>query len=161
MSFKKTLPLLLGVSLAICSCKPSDSSIKTAVETAKNAVADLSGVSVSVSGGVVTLTGQLKDDATKSQLDSLAGAVKGVTQVVDNCTVTPPPPPVAPVVISADDSLTTRVNDAIKDYPGVKATVQNGVVTLTGEIKRADLQKLMPGLSMLKPKKIDNQLTVK
>ena len=88
------------------------------------------------------------------------GGNKGVKQVTDRVVVTPPPPP-APVVIAADDPLTKNVNDAIKDYPGVAATVKDGEVTLTGEIKRANLQKLMMNLQSLKPKKINNQLTIK
>jgi hypothetical protein len=35
------------------------------------------------------------------------------------------------------------------------------VITLTGEIKKADLPKLLQKISALKPVKIDNQLTVK
>jgi osmotically-inducible protein OsmY len=87
--------------------------------------------------------------------------VKGVKQVVNNCTVAPPPTAPAPVVIAADDPLAKGVTDAIKDYPGVKADVKDGVVTLTGDIKRAELQKLMEALHTLKPKKIDNKLTIK
>jgi hypothetical protein len=70
-------------------------------------------------------------------------------------------PAPAPVVIAADDPLSKGVTDAIKDYPGVKADVKDGVVTLTGDIKRAELQKLMMSLHTLKPKKIDNKLTIK
>jgi len=51
--------------------------------------------------------------------------------------------------------------DATKDFPTVKSSVKDGVITLTGEIKRADLKKLITTLHSLKPKKIDNQLTVK
>ncbi|MEO6931288.1 MAG: hypothetical protein ABI151_06640, partial [Chitinophagaceae bacterium] len=43
--------------------------------------------------------------------------------------VTPPP---APVVISADDSLTTMLKDATRDYPTVTTSVSGGEVTLTG-----------------------------
>jgi hypothetical protein len=64
-------------------------------------------------------------------------------------------------VITADDPLKASVDATIKDYPGVAATIQDGVVTLTGEIKRADLQKLMKSLNTLKPKKIENKLTIK
>ena len=39
--------------------------------------------------------------------------------------------------------------------------LKDGVVTLTGDIKRAELQKLMMTLHTLKPKKIDNKLTIK
>ena len=67
----------------------------------------------------------------------------------------------APVQTSTDDALTTGVEDATKDHPTVKASVNDGVVTLTGEIKRAQLEKLMMTLNTLKPKKIENQLTIK
>jgi len=65
-----------------------------------------------------------------------------------------------PVPIATDDSLTTNVQDATKDYPGVTATVDNGEITLTGEITRAKLPKLMMALNSLHPKKINNNLTI-
>src|SRR5262249_27961410 len=113
--------------------------------------------------GVVTLSGECKDDATKTMCETALKDIKGIKSVVNNCTVAPPPqaPMQAPVVIAADSALTKSVTDAIKDYKGVNAAVNNGVVTLTGEIKRADLQKLMKSLNSLKPKKIDNQLVIK
>ena len=67
----------------------------------------------------------------------------------------------APVTISSDDSLRNGVTDATKDYPGVTATVNNGVITLTGEIQRDRLSNLMQSLNALHPQKIDNNLTVK
>lgn len=67
----------------------------------------------------------------------------------------------APVTISSDDSLRNGVTDATKDYPGVTATVNNGVITLTGEIQRDRLPNLMQSLNALHPQKIDNNLTVK
>ena len=78
----------------------------------------------------------------------------------DTPTVTTPPP-AAPVVISPDDSLRRGVTDAVKDYPGVSAAVNNGEVTLTGDIQRSNLQKLMMSLHSLKPRKINNNLTIK
>jgi osmotically-inducible protein OsmY len=66
----------------------------------------------------------------------------------------------APVEISTDDSLTTGVRDATKDYPGVNALVSNGEVTLTGTIKRDRLQNLMQSIHALHPKKVNNNLTI-
>jgi len=66
----------------------------------------------------------------------------------------------APVQISSDDSLTTGVRDATKDFPGVTATVDNGEVTLTGSIKRDRLPTLMESIHSLHPKKVNNNLTV-
>ncbi|HEX8459777.1 MAG TPA: BON domain-containing protein [Segetibacter sp.] len=69
--------------------------------------------------------------------------------------------PAAPVEIASDDALTTGVKDATKDFPGVKADVNDGVVTLTGSVERSRLQTLMQSLQSLKPKKVINQLTIK
>ena len=67
----------------------------------------------------------------------------------------------APVQVSPDDSLTTMAKDAVKDYPDVTATVNNGEVTLTGNITREKLPKLMMAVSAMHPKKINNSLTIK
>lgn len=72
-----------------------------------------------------------------------------------------PAPSNAPVIITADDSLKTGVRDATKDFPGVKADVENGEITLTGEIQRSQLSNLIQSLNSLKPKKINNKLTIK
>jgi outer membrane receptor for ferrienterochelin and colicin len=70
-------------------------------------------------------------------------------------------PAPAPVVISADDSLRSGIADATKDYPGVTATVNNGEITLTGQVERTKLPGLMQSLNSLRPKKINNNLKVK
>lgn len=66
----------------------------------------------------------------------------------------------APVEIATDDQLTNGVKDATKDFPGVTATVNNGEVTLTGNIKRDRLPTLMQSIQALHPKKVNNNLTI-
>ena len=83
------------------------------------------------------------------------------TTGTDTSVVTPAPAAPAPVEISGDDAITTGVKDATKDYPGVNATVNNGEITLTGSIERSKLPNLMQSLNSLRPKKINNQLTIK
>ena len=68
---------------------------------------------------------------------------------------------VAPVTVETDDVLVKGAKDATKDYPEVTATVSNGEITLTGEIKRDKLPDLMQSLNSLNPKKINNNLTIK
>lgn len=68
--------------------------------------------------------------------------------------------PDAPVEISTDTELTNGVQDATKDFPGVTATVSNGEITLTGKISKDRLPTLMQSLHSLKPKKINNNLTI-
>jgi hypothetical protein len=65
------------------------------------------------------------------------------------------------VIVSVDDSLRNMITDAVKDYPGVTATVDQGEITLTGNISREKLPKLMMAINSLHPKKVNNNLTIK
>lgn len=152
---------MIAGSILFFSCKAKDSDIQKAISTQIAGMPDANAVAVSIKEGVVTLSGECKDDAERASFETTVKSIKGVKQVINNITVTPPSPPPAPVVITADDALTKSVADATKDFPSVKTAVKDGVITLTGEIKRTYLPKLMMSLNMLKPKKIDNQLTIK
>ena len=147
--------LFLFVSTTSCNSKAKDADIKTDVDKAIAANAGPSTVSTTVNEGVVTLSGEVKDETTKTAAETAARGVNGVKSVNNNLSVTPP------VVITADDPLKASVDNTIKPYPGVNATIQDGIITLTGEIKRADLQQLMMALNSLKPKSIENKLTIK
>lgn len=159
---KKILAVMAIVALtfALPSCKgKSDADLKTAAETALQANPDLAGVMVEIKDGVATISGEVKDPASQTAAEEAVKGVKGIKSVTNSTTLTPPPPPVQ---ITADDPLTTAVKDAIKDHPTVSASVTDGVVTLTGEIKKDDLKVLMQKVNATKPKKVDNTgLTVK
>lgn len=144
-----------AVAIALAACAPKDADIKANVD---KAIAGVQGVTVEVSKGEATISGQFPDEATKTSTEATVKGVKGVKNVVDNASITPPPPP---VVISADDSLKTNVAAALKDFSTLSADVKDGVVTLTGEIQKAALPKVMQALSALHPKKIENKATVK
>ena len=163
MKILKVLPALaLVAAISFTSCKPKDADIKASVEKSLKEDPSTAGVLVMVNEGVATLSGEVKDDASKTASAAKATAVKGVKSVVNNTTV--PAPMVvtpAPVIITADDPLMASVRDATKDFPTVNATVVDGVITLTGTIAKASLSKLMMGISGLHPKKIENKLTVK
>jgi hypothetical protein len=58
------------------------------------------------------------------------------------------------VEIAADDPLTKGITDALKDYPTVKATAADGVITVTGETTKADWKKIKMALDALHPKKV-------
>lgn len=146
--------VVLTLAFAFMACGPKDADVKAAAEKALSGV---SGVTVAVTDGVATLSGQFADDAAKTAAEVTVKAVAGVKSVVDNATVAPPPPP----VISPDDALKASVSAALKNFATVMADVKDGVVTLTGEIKKADMPKMMQALSALHPKKIDNKVTVR
>ena len=143
----------LSVAFALAACGPKDADIKTAVDTA---LIGVSGVSVAVTNGVATISGEFADEATRTATTAKVAAVKGVKSVADSSTIAPPP-----LVISPDDALRTSVAAALAAFPTLTATIADGVVTLNGEIKKADLPMAMQALSALNPKKIDNKATVK
>jgi hypothetical protein len=153
------LSMFLFVS---CKSTPKDSDLEKAATEKIKTITGMGTVTASVKDGVATLTGESMDNTAKMACEDAVKAIPGVKQVVNNVTVAPPPAPAPePVVISPDDALKSGVADVLKAYDGVKADVKDGVVTLTGTIKKAELTTLMPLLHALKPKKINNQLTVK
>jgi hyperosmotically inducible periplasmic protein len=143
-------------SLQSCKSGPKDADIQSAI-AAKSAT--YPGLSATVKDGVATLTGTATDESSKTAFESDVKSIEGVKSVVNNISVAPPAP-TAPVQVSADDPISKGLTDATKDFPGVQATVTQGVVTLTGEIKRSQLPTLMKSINTLKPKKIENKLTL-
>src|SRR5215210_5446925 len=155
-----TLLLFLSMTFTVaCKSKNDDATIQAEVT---NKISTKPGVTASVKDGVVVLSGDCPDADCKTSAENAVKEVKGVKSVVNNINVVAAmPADQAPVEISGDEQLTTSVNDAIKDYKDVKAEVKDGVVTLKGQIKRDDLQKLMMSLNSLHPKKIENKLVIK
>lgn len=76
-------------------------------------------------------------------------------------TTTVTPEPTTPVVVSSDDALQKGVTDATKDYPGVTASVKDGVITLTGNIEKDKFMNLKQSLDALHPKQVVNNLNYK
>ena len=158
MKIKSLLPvIILAATVSFTSCKESDSEVKTRVEEKLQANQETAGTSVSVNDGVATLTGEVGTENGRIESESITKGTKGVKTVVNNLTVTPPAPP---VTVTPDDPLTIAVRDATKDHPGVIATVENGTVTLTGTISKADNVILMQKINALEPGKLDNKLIV-
>lgn len=150
------------IAFSIASCGVKDADIQTAITEKAATAPELKGISANVKDGVVTLSGEFKDEADKAAAETTVKSIKGVKSVINNGTIAAPPPAaVAPVEISTDAPLQAAVNDAVKDFPGVMAEVKDGVVTLTGDIKRARLMTLMQAINTMKPKKVENKLTIK
>lgn len=156
---------LLMASLAFTSCKnqPTDAELLTEVNKELGDEAGGQGVTASVAAGVVTLTGTCKDDKCRAECADEVKDVKGVKSVVNNIQIAAavPATTTAPVEIATDNVLTTSVNNAVAGYNKVKAEVNDGVVTLRGEITRSELPELLQKINALKVKKIENQLVIK
>lgn len=170
-----SISILVSISLAGCTPK-TDADIKTEIQTNLKSLPDLSGVTIDVKGGIVTIDGQCDNKSTSAGCEKIVQEVKGVKTVINNLTLanvvadtiaapvtTAAPidaPATPPSPDNADDGLAKSVSDISKKFRGVQANVKDGVITLTGEIKKNDLQKLMKPLSALKPNRIENNLRV-
>jgi len=162
---KRSLSLFLVASLClfVAACKPSDEQLTTAVNEVLKSNPSLSVVSAAVKEGMVTLTGEVDDDALKSTAESLVSAVKGIKGVNNSLTVKPKGPTPEELAKTADDALMAKVNENFGTYKveGVTAAIKDSVITLTGTIKRANLQNIMKAAMESGAKKVDNQLTIK
>lgn len=147
---------LLATGMTSCkSQEKKDAEAKAKIETL------VPGVSVAVKDGVATLNGEMNSDAERTAALEAAKNVEGIKSVVNNTTVHVEAPAPAPVVINPDEALIASSMAVIKEYPGVVSEVKDGVITLTGEIKKADWMKLKPALDALRPKKVENKMTIK
>jgi len=150
--------LLFALAVCMTSCGPKDLDIQKTVQTNLSAMPEAVNVTVTVIDGEVTLTGNVTDDATKAIVESSVAGIKNVKSVVNNLEIVAP----TPDFTELDSIITSSLTDALKDHSTVSATVKEGVITLTGDIKKTELPILMQKLSALNPVKIDNtSLTVK
>lgn len=129
---------------------------KNAQETI-NANPELSGVQVTVLNKVATLTGVVQDDAIKTYAENQVAEVENVESVINQLEVVPPAPDYSVI----DSTINAGLQDALKDHKTVTATVQNGVITLEGEIRERDLPTLMQKINALQPEQVVNNITVK
>jgi hyperosmotically inducible periplasmic protein len=140
----------LAISFNSCKGKMKDADIKAAIETALKADPMAANTTVSVDKGVATITGECKDDMCKAHCADLLKGIKGVKEVVNNCTVAMVPMP--PVINADDEALTKGLTDALKDQPGLKFSISEGKIVLTGEIVKAKWAMLKQTLDKLKSK---------
>lgn len=156
----KSILLGIGLALSLVACSPKDADIQKEIS---EKLSDTPSIQVTVHEGVATIVGTCDDDNFKKNIERSVKAVKGVKSVVNNCQLPQPnvEPAAAAVIINSDADLDKSVGKVIKAYDGVSATVVGGVVTLSGEIKRSELTPLIQSVQELKPKKVDNKLTIK
>ena len=87
------MALLIAATVSFVSCGPKDADIKKAVDEKISATPEMSGAVADVKDGIVTLSGEVKDEACKAMCGKELATVQGVKSVVNNTTVAPPPPP--------------------------------------------------------------------
>lgn len=155
----RLLFLCFVVFLASCKQGPSDKDIENDLTSKIRSSAP--GVVMTVKNGVVTLSGTCPDESCKHSSETSAKETKGVKEVVNNIIISAPPAPAPTVEITSTDTLQTSLNSLLSAYKSVKGTVKDGVITLTGEVKRSELTPLMQSVNELKPKRVVNNLQIK
>lgn len=152
------IALILVLGMSVVSCKNvKDADVQNAAQEVVMADPALTGVVVTVQEQIATLTGIVEDEAAKMAAESAVAAVENVKSVVNQIQVIPP----APDYTELDAAINAALADALKDHANVTATVQDGVITLNGEIREKDLPTLMEKMNALNPVQIVNNLTVK
>lgn len=161
MKVKYLTILTLAFALFLSACGKSDADLTKAAND-KLTADKVTGVTVKVEKGVATLTGEVADAAVKSKAEASVKAVEGITSVVATGLTTKPLPTPAPPV-GDDKMLEGTINETIKKLgiTGITVAVAGGEVTLTGDVKKDDLAKVMQAASATNPKKVNNKLTVK
>lgn len=154
---------LVALFTLLIACKPSDEKITAAVKTELGTNAALSPVNATVQEGIVTLTGEVESHELKALAQSSLAEVKGIKSINNSLTVKPKGPSPEELQKMGEDALLTKVNENFATYKveGITATVANGVVTLTGEITRANLQNAMKAAMESGATKVENKMTIK
>lgn len=155
-----TCVLISGLSLQ--SCKKSDGSVKTDVDKVLQEQFSSSAISSTVKDGVVTLAGVVESEAEKVSIENAVKNVKGIKNLNNNITVqekviTPPEPVYNDAAIKS--SIESKLTE--QKFKTVKVEVKEGEVILTGDLKRADLTKVMQIANESNPKKVTNNLNLK
>lgn len=155
---KKTMAmafLALAVSFGSVACKKkvSDADLTSSATTVVTANPN---ASVEVKEGEAHLKGTFATQAEKDAMIAQLKAIPGIKGVHDMATIAP-----AVEVNAVDPAVLSKVQDAVKDFPSVKAEVVNGELTLTGNVSPTQARKIKESVDALKIGKYTNSLVVK
>ena len=153
--------LAIAVSFGSVSCKKkvSDADLQTQATTV---VVSNPNASVEVKDGVAHLSGTFETQEAKDAMIKQLKAINGVKEVMDMATVAPAAT-VSPAIETQSavaPEVQQKVQDAVKDIPGVKVEVINGELTLTGNISSSDARKVKESVDALKVGKVNYNYTV-
>jgi hypothetical protein len=147
---KLLMVVVVSATMLFVSCKPKDADVKANVEKALKADPMMSNTMVDVKDGVVTMSGECKDDACKAMCEKTVAGIKGVKSVVNNCTVAPVVAPPASLSTTIDATKMQQVKDGLKDMAGVTVEFVGDKAVLKGAVTTANRMKIMQMLAAAK-----------
>lgn len=152
---------LFVTGIAMQSCKPSDDRILSEVEKVLKDNRNM--ITPTVSNGVVTLIGSVGSEQEKQDAEAAVRSVKDVKSVNSNLTIIERTPEGKSEVINTDETIMSSITTAlgVAKIRNVDVEVKNGEVTLSGKVKKIDLERVMQIANEANPVKINNNLTLK
>jgi hyperosmotically inducible protein len=132
----------------MAACSMSDPGITTAVKTklAADDTVKAYKIDVDTKNKIVTLTGTVDTAEAKTRAVAVARSTNGVSDVVDQLTISPPSVPTSGVTVPevmTDPAITAAVKALLLADPQVSGLridvdTKDSVVTLKGNVKTAD-----------------------
>ncbi len=166
---KKKVFLFLCSVLTIglmSSCRPNDSKLQQDVQAEMSRT--YSNITSSVRDGVVTLSGTVDSEETRASAERTARNVNHVKSVNNNIMVrstqmNPATSAPASTMMSSDTEISRNITNALTNggYNDVRVSVNNGQVTLTGNVNRSDLQRVMQIANQANATRVINQLNIR
>ncbi|MCX2743142.1 BON domain-containing protein [Mangrovivirga sp. M17] len=158
----KYRPIFILVILIMAACGPSDGELTEAVRAELEGVEGLENVEVAVDAGIAQLTGQVESEEMKETAGGIAENVKGITEVANSIIVDVSMDDTVDSVSMSDSELKEKVKANFQEYQldNINIEVDNGVVTLTGEIREEELHEVMSAAMESGADKVINKLTV-
>ena len=158
---KKILTILcLAAALTLSACwGKSDADLQKAADAAVKAKAP-AGVTVAVKDGVVTVSGEVADAATKTAVET-AAKVDGAKSVDSSkLTVKPTPTPTPAAATSADQK---KIEDALKakGFTDVKVDTTTTPATIRGTVPKGKLAEAVKVAQEAAGKPVKNEVTEK
>ena len=135
MKTKLLTTLFLTAAMLAAACGKSDADL-TKAATDKLTADKISGVSVTVSNGEATLSGEVADITVKNKAEAAVKSVEGIKTIKNNITLKPLPT----ATPSANDAaLQGKIEENLKKAgcTGASVTVDNGAVTVDGTVPAA------------------------
>jgi len=154
---KITIAIIVATTsgIAISSCQTQaekDFAAKSRIETL------FPDINVDVKEGIATINGMLDSEAAVDSVKTVIKSVKGIDAIVDKCCISMT---TNFKTYKPDQNLITQSASILRDYPGVIASIKDGVIDLKGEITIGDWIRLKPKLYTLEARKINNNLAIK
>ena len=160
--FSLNAVLLLLLCLGLMACKEEKKEKDIAEAVASTARVIDKNITTEVSEGVVTMKGEVADEATKTAALNAVKHVEGVKLIKNQLTVKAAASK-PPQMSERDIRLKAGIDSMLKlqNIPGVDITVLNGEVTLSGQVNRTQEVAIMKIAGDAHPSKLNNYLRVK